>query len=459
VRRIPSLRPAVIAGLVLCLAQAACSAHAAPYRPADPPATRPAPVTRLSGPAARGGSGAVLRQADGGPDYYARFTPSFPDSPSFFPVGVWLAAVTQRADVTSDQAAGLNTYVTLTDNSDLALAQSTGMYLISNQPPSAGSRTAGWFVNDEADMWGGPGSAAWTGHFPGDGPICRPASSACGYRIQQTLRAKLPSDRRLRYANYGKGVIYWENWSQASKFIRDYQDVVSDDNYWFTDEDMCLASQGGEFYPARDLVHGTLPPGLCHLAANYGLTVSFIRKLAGYTRPVWAYIELGHPFTEGNWPTISPQQVTAAVWHSLIAGARGVIYFNHSFGGPCQTDNVLRDPCYAPVRAAVTRLDNQIRQLAPVLNAPVADGVVTASPGVDLSVKWLDGHFYILAGSKTPGPQQASFRMPCVGSATITVLQENRTVRAIRGVFTDRFSDANAVHIYRVDGGSSCGAY
>ena len=29
---------------------------------------------------------------------------------------------------------------------------------------------------------------------------------------------------------------------------------------------------------------------------------------------------------------IAPEEVRAAVWHSLIAGARGIVYFNHSFG-------------------------------------------------------------------------------------------------------------------------------
>ena len=63
-----------------------------------------------------------------------------------------------------------------------------------------------------------------------------------------------------------------------------------------------------------------------------------------------AFVELGHPFTEEDWPSITPAQARAAVWSSIIHGAQGIIYFNHSFGGPCQTQHILRDPCYAGMR-------------------------------------------------------------------------------------------------------------
>lgn len=420
-------------GLILGLTQfAACS---------GPPAVSTA---------AQGGSGVKLQEVDGGPDYYAKFSPSLPADSSFFPIGVWLATVNQESEITSDQAAGLNIYVALTTNSDFGLVGSSDMYLISNEPPAEGNRTVGWFVSDEVDMWGGPGSAAGTDNG------CASAAS-CGYTVQRELLAALPDDHRFRYANYGKGVTFWESNSQAAQFVDDYQNVVSDDVYWFTDESVCLSAADAGWYHGR-LVNDTVPPQLCHLAANYGLTVDRIRQLAKYKEPVWAYVELGHPSTENNWPSITPQQVTAAVWQSLIAGARGIIYFNNSFGGPCVTDNVLRDPCYATIRAAVTKVDSEIRSLAPVLNAPFADGVVKASPGVNVSTRWYGGHFYLLAGSNEPRAQIATFSMPCVGSATVTVLNEHRTIQASHGMFKDRFANSNAVHIYRIDGGSSCGA-
>ena len=50
-----------------------------------------------------------------------------------------------------------------------------------------------------------------------------------------------------------------------------------------------------------------------------------------------------------------------------------------------------------------------------------------------------------------------SFSIPCVGNATARVLGENRRIPVRRGSFADSFADGNAVHIYRIDGGSACG--
>ena len=50
-----------------------------------------------------------------------------------------------------------------------------------------------------------------------------------------------------------------------------------------------------------------------------------------------------------------------------------------------------------------------------------------------------------------------NFAIPCAGNATATVLGENRTLPVTAGSFSDSFADGNAVHIYRIDGGSTCG--
>ena len=60
-----------------------------------------------------------------------------------------------------------------------------------------------------------------------------------------------------------------------------------------------------------------------------------------------------------------------------------------------------------------------------------------------------------LRGKRRPVP--GTFSIPCVGNATATVLGENRTIPVSAGSFTDSFADGNAVHIYRIDGGSTCG--
>jgi hypothetical protein len=172
--------------------------------------------------------------------------------------------------------------------------------------------------------------------------------------------------------------------------------------------------------------------------------------------PVWNFVELGHPFTENDAPTITPQQVKAAVWHSLIAGARGIVYFNHSFAGRCQSDNILRESCYADVRATVRTVNRQVRSLAPILNAPTLVSGWRHSSTTKAMVKWRGGQFYVFAGSAKNAASTGSFSIGCLGSAKAAVLGESRTIPVSDGSFSDSFADGNAIHIYRIDRTGGC---
>jgi hypothetical protein len=266
----------------------------------------------------------------------------------------------------------------------------------------------------------------------------------------------VPSDGRFTFANYGKGVAFWETDAQAANFVNNFENVVSDDVYFFTDNDTCDSSQGGTLLGLnRDLT-----PAECHRASNYGAVVKRVRSLETVkgSKPVWGFVEDGHPSTGNSSPTIQPAQIRAAVWSEIINGARGIIYFNHSFGGSCQTQHVLRDPCYASARAEVTSVDAQITSLAPVLNSPSVTSGYTTTGSVNTLVKWSGGHFYVFEGSTAAvGSTTGVLKMSCVGNATATVVGENRTVPVVGGVLKDTFANANAVHIYRINGGTTCG--
>ena len=109
------------------------------------------------------------------------------------------------------------------------------------------------------------------------------------------------------------------------------------------------------------------------------------------------------------------------------------------------------------MRARITSLNAQITRLAPVLNAPRVDGLTTVSGAVDTLTKWSNGSLYVFAGNQTAASTTARFSMPCVGNATVTVLDENRTIPMSSGVFTDSFANDTSYHLYRIDGGSTCG--
>mgnify|MGYP000117594792 CR=1 FL=1 len=414
------------------------------------------PGGALSGPAAIVQDplpdGVTLQQVDGGPDFYGGFSPSLPGSNTFFPLGVWFESVLKSGDVDQDRAAGLNMYVQLTQDSDLRLIQARGLHAL---PSSTSPAASGYLLSDEVDMWAGAGSNIWTGHGQGEGEICTPPGSGCGFTVQDALSAKLPPGA-LKYANYGKGVTFQIKNPEAARFVNTYQDVVSADNYWFTDPYICSWVEGGAVFAAgRDLTDAE-----CRTAAHYGWTVDRVRSLVQPqgSKPVWAFVEIGHPFSEKDSLTITGPQIRAAVWSSIIHGARGIVYFNHNFGGPCVSQHVLRENCGAAVRPTVTAVNQQITGLAPVLNSPTVNGLVTASGGgVDLSVKAHDGHFYILAAATSAGRQQIAFSVACGSPLTAQVLDENRTIPVSANSFTDTFEDSNSVHLYQLNGGNTCG--
>ena len=198
-------------------------------------------------------------------------------------------------------------------------------------------------------------------------------------------------------------------------------------------------------------------------AANYGYQVDRMRALDarnGRRKPIWSFVEVGWPFTDSaaeGGRAILPAEIRAAVWHSLIAGARGILYFDHQFGGPCP-DRVFRPPyCYPKNRATVKSVNRQIRALAPVLNARTVRSDWTTSSSIRAMVKWYAGKFYVFAGSRENRKSTGTFRLRCAGDATAKRLGEGGSVPISDGSFSDSFADGNAIHIYRIDGGSTCG--
>ena len=375
--------------------------------------------------------GITLRSVDGGLGYYGQFSNALPTDPSFFPIAVWGSYNHTQRNRDLDAAMGINTYVWVADSAFMDDIRADGRFKVIQDEGSrsnVGSETAGWLLGDEIDMTQGPG--------------------ACPAAID-SIKNSLPADGRFRYANYGKGVLIWgatgynrHNDTSSACFVN-IQDVTSADLYWFTDP-----------------YERSHPQSMT--AWGYGWSVERLRMLDamdGERQPIWNFVEVGNPWTSGG-RMIQPVEIRGAVWHSLIAGARGIIYFQHSFGGPCLAHHALRDadPCYADVQAMVRSVNAQIDALAPVLNAQFADGLVLSAPGLKTMAKWHGGKFYVFAGRDSMGVATTNtISMPCVGNATAVVEGEDRSVPVNSGQLRDQFADGNAVHIYRIDGGSTCG--
>ena len=231
---------------------------------------------------------------------------------------------------------------------------------------------------------------------------------------------------------------------------------------------------------AGQRIYGLRNPGMvadqAQRGSNYGDMIDILR---GYqaNKPIFTFVENGQPFTGStNGSTyITPPELNWAIWSSIIHGARGVIYFDHSFSGPGTAAVNVEQGFYRSIQPGQSiSIYNQIKatnalvlQLAPVLNSPFAlrlchrqsGRIFLSTPslnfngGIELMAKFSNGQFYIFATTRDSETQQnisVTFTLADHYSGPVTVVNEGRTITATNGVFTDTFAKAWTVHIYKV---------
>ena len=168
-------------------------------------------------------------------------------------------------------------------------------------------------------------------------------------------------------------------------------------------------------------------------------------------KPVWNCIECTAITNPKYKP--APQQVRAEVWMSLIHGSRGLIYFVHQFKPRFDEAALLDDP---EMLAAVTRINRQITQLAPVLNRPTAPqrrdraiGKPGCAGGDDGQIIWRDDVSVCRGDARGRDRRNVHLHTGIrVAIIAVEVLGENRTLTATNGSFSDHF-DPWAVHLYQ----------
>jgi hypothetical protein len=138
------------------------------------------------------------------------------------------------------------------------------------------------------------------------------------------------------------------------------------------------------------------------------LGVQRLREWSGDKKIVWNCVEASRISNTKVKPT--PAQVRSEVWMSLIAGSRGLIYFVHQFEPQFREASLFDDQ---ELLAEVTRINQQIQALAPVLNAPSLPDVISANEN-ETKVKWMckaqDGKTYIFLANHSAENAEANFR-------------------------------------------------
>ncbi len=362
----------------------------------------------------------------------AGWSRGLPADPAFFPVGVWLQ---QPANAQAFRDVGINLFVGLWQGptpAQLDALRVAGMPVIADQNDVTLARLdepvlVGYLQQDEPDNAQADGAGGY-------GPCIDPAEIIVRY---ETMRSRDPS--RPVLLNLGQGVAHdldrpyvgrgsacAQRWDQYPEYVKG-ADIVSFDIYPVTSP--------------YDHIQGDL--------WRVALGIDRLREWTGDAKPVWAVIETTHINADVR-PT--PHDVRAEVWMALIHGARGLFYFSHEWQPTFRETGLLH---YPEIREAVTALNRQILDLAPVLNGPtVTDGLQVTSQDadvpVDILVKRHGGWTYVFAVAMRDAPTVATFELADRRGATgsVDVMGEDRSVAMAAGSFRDSF-DGYAVHLYR----------
>jgi len=190
-----------------------------------------------------------------------------------------------------------------------------------------------------------------------------------------------------------------------------------------------------------------------------------VERLVKWTqgrKAVWNCIEC----TRINNPKAkaTPEQVRCEVWMSIVHGSMGLIYFVHEWQPRFNESALLSD---AQMLSAVTKINRQITELAPVLNSPTVEGLVSPvlnSPTVEglvsvesarqdvpvaVMAKRHGGAVYVFAVCMRGGETSAKFAVwGLKGQRQAKVLGEDRKIGTKNGAFKDDFKPWD-VHLYQ----------
>ena len=378
--------------------------------------------TLLSAPAAENSAGAG--------NAYEKWAKGPPSDPGFFPLAVWVQA---PANAERFREAGFNTYVGLwrgPTEEQLETLKKAGLRVICHQNEVGlrhrdDSVIIGWMHGDEPD------NAQSLGDGKGYGPPIPPDKIIADFK---RIRAADPS--RPVLLNLGQGVAY--------------------DNYIGRGVRRNHPEDYPEYLKGCDIASFDIYP-VNHDKSEVSGKLWFVAqgverlvKWSGGEPVVWNCLECTRIGDVDRKPT--PHQVRCEAWMSLIHGSRGLIYFVHQFKPTFREAALLDD---SEMLAAVTALNHQIVELAPVLNSPtIRDAAKVRSDNsevpIAMMVKRHKGATYLFAVGMREGVTMATFTLEGINAEkVVNVLGEDRMIAAKDGAFSDRFGPWD-VHLYRV---------
>jgi hypothetical protein len=350
-----------------------------------------------------------------------------PRDDSFFPLAVWLQS---PRNAERFKAAGINTYVGLwrgPTQEQFSQLKAARLKLVCHQNEFAlehkGDPTIiAWMQDDEPD------NAQSMGQGKGYGPPVLPEKIMTRYNEIRAADSSRPI-----LLNLGQAVA-WDNYigrGVRRNHPEDYAeyvkggDIVSFDIYPITHPEKAVRGQ-------LDLV------------AN---GVKRLKTWAG-DREVWNCVEA--KVSEEGEARLTADQLRSEVWMSIIQGTRGIIYFVHHFKPTFSEASIFDDP---DLLKALTEINRQVTQLAPILNSSDSPKVNIRGPSdgaVAALAKRKGNDLYLFTVSLIPRPTAATFMIENVSNpGAAEVLDESRRANIASGAIEDKF-DPYQAHLYKL---------
>ena len=364
-------------------------------------------------------------------EVYAQWQNGLPSAPDYFPIAVWLQ---DPKNAQKFKDAGINLFIGLWQGpteQQLEALKAAAMPVICDQNQVGLKHKddkiiVAWMHGDEPDN-----AQALGGGKPGYGPPILPQKIVSDY---EKIKAADPT--RPVMLNLGQGVA-WDGWIGRGVRTNKPEDYP-------------------EYIKGGDIISFDIYPAVSdrkEIAGNLWYVALGVDRLVQWSsgqKIVWDCIECTRIGNVNRKPT--PHQVRAEVWMSLIHGSRGLIYFVHQFKPRFIEAGLLADP---EMTQAVTAINRQIKELAPVLNSPVLKDAASVKSSaadcpVDVMVRSQGGATYLFAVAMRDKETQATFTLAAVkGKAQVEVLGEGRKLEAANGEFSDAFKGYE-VHLYKI---------
>jgi Beta-galactosidase len=348
----------------------------------------------------------------------------FPTNPDFFPIGIWLQSPSRAANY---KAIGINTFVGLHEGpteKQLAELAQHDMFAVARQN-DIGLKSLNrhvikaWMQDDEPDnaqplLLGLHGT-------------CIPAKEV----VRRTQKIKTRDPTRPVMINFGQGVV--------NEFWRGRGRCNGDQSYYD------LAIQGADIVSYDIYPVASRTPQVKGKLEYVARGVTNLVKRAADGQSVWMVLETT-ALDPARRPI--PAQVRAEVWMALIHGATGIVYFVHEFQPTFREDAIFR---YPDIVEEITKTNQMIKSLAPVLKGPSIHGAVSVSSTTPIAtmVKGFENTTYVFAVAMQDSPTRVRITVRDRQDARVRVLGEDRSVIITQGAFEDQF-EGYGVHLYQI---------